>query len=543
MSDTEKKTDKPEQDKVVTRYDRRTQKRKEEEEKDKRQKKLTQIIGIIIAAAVICFIASFPIRTLVALNQTFITIGSEKITKLEFDYNYNTVKNNYMNTYSSYLSYFGLDTSSDLSTQMYSETMTWKDYFEEMTVDNLLNNKALLAEAKAAAYSYDTADEYADYKTSIEEAAAEQGVSLSDFVKLQFGNYATMGRLRKYVEEAIYISAYYTQVSEDKTPSDEEILSYYEENTDAYDSVDYRLTTVSAVLPTEPTELADTTADEGDGADDTEAEEETAYEPSEAEIAAAMALAKEEAEAAEANVASDGELYENQTNSSITSLLQEWLFDGSRKAGDTTVIENTYSNSYYVLAFEKRYLDETPTADVRIIITASTDARTILDEWESKEATEDTFVELVEKYSEDTYSVSAGGLYEAVTDGGMEAAVAEWLYSSDRDVGDTAAITGEDGNNYVLYFLGQNDPEWKLSIINTLLTEIMNTYMEEISRSFELGDPKGNLAYVQIRAQEEADAAAETAEETADETTAASDSTQVTETAQDTAEATETAQE
>ena len=34
-----------------------------------------------------------------------------------------------------------------------------------------------------------------------------------------------------------------------------------------------------------------------------------------------------------------------------------WLFDADRQAGDTTVIEDTANNAYYVVYFKDRYLD------------------------------------------------------------------------------------------------------------------------------------------------------------------------------------------
>ena len=56
------------------------------------------------------------------------------------------------------------------------------------------------------------------------------------------------------------MNAYYQKLQEDNAPGDDEVQSYYEENKATYDSVDYRLTTIEADLPTEPTELADPVA-------------------------------------------------------------------------------------------------------------------------------------------------------------------------------------------------------------------------------------------------------------------------------------------
>ena len=36
---------------------------------------------------------------------------------------------------------------------MYSDTLTWQDYFEQNAVESLKQNKALMAEAKAAGFT------------------------------------------------------------------------------------------------------------------------------------------------------------------------------------------------------------------------------------------------------------------------------------------------------------------------------------------------------------------------------------------------------
>ena len=298
-----------------------------------------------------------------ATHETYVVINGEEVNKVEFDYVYNTSKNNYITQYGSYLSYFGLDTSKDLSTQMYSETLTWKDYFEQNAVESLKQNKALMAEAKAAGFTYDTTDEYNTFKETIKTSAAAAGVSDKEYVRSIYGSYATMGRIEEYVKNDMVMNAYYQKLQEDNAPGDDEIQSYYEENKATYDSVDYRLTTIEADLPTEPTELADpveetaattdTTATDGTAATDATASDstDTAYQPSDAEIAKAMEDAKVLADDAEQTVAKDGEAHENEKKSSVNYLISDWLFDDARKAGDTTVITNDNSHCYYVVAF------------------------------------------------------------------------------------------------------------------------------------------------------------------------------------------------
>ena len=539
MSKNEKVTENKEQkeqteQKVMTKYDRKVQKRKEEKEKEKKEERISTAVGIVFLVALVCLVASFPIRTYLATHETYVVINGEEVNKVEFDYVYNTSKNNYITQYGSYLSYFGLDTSKDLSTQMYSDTLTWQDYFEQNAVESLKQNKALMAEAKAAGFTYDTTDEYNTFKETIKTSAASAGISEKEYVRSIYGSYATMGRIEEYVKNDMVMNAYYQKLQEDNAPSDDEIQSYYEENKATYDSVDYRLTTIEADLPTEPTELADpveeTAADTTgttDGTAATDSTQDTAYQPSDAEIAKAMEDAKVLADDAEQTVAKDGEAHENEKKSSVNYLISDWLFDDARKAGDTTVITNDNSHCYYAVAFEKRYLDETPSADVRVIIpTEDKTGEEILEEWKNGAATEDSFAELCKKYTQDTSAVENGGLFEQVTKTGMTEELSTWIFDSSRQAGDTVAITVSD-TTYVLYYIGQDQPEWKINIKNTLVSDTMSQHMQDITADVTVEDPKGKLNYLKVQAEESAAAETATAEtqEITEEQTAATEET------------------
>ena len=541
MSKNEKVTENKEQkeqteQKVMTKYDRKVQKRKEEKEKEKKEERISTTVGIVFLVALVCLVASFPIRTYLATHETYVVINGEEVNKVEFDYAYNTSKNNYITQYGSYLSYFGLDTSKDLSTQMYSDTLTWQDYFEQNAVESLKQNKALMAEAKATGFTYDTTDEYNTFKETIKTSAAAAGVSDKEYVRSIYGSYATMGRIEEYVKNDMVMNAYYQKLQEDNAPSDDEIQSYYEENKATYDSVDYRLTTIEADLPTEPTELADPveeTADDTTGTTDgtaaTDTTQDTAYQPSDAEIAKAMDDAKVLADDAEQTVAKDGEAHENEKKSSVNYMISDWLFDDARKAGDTTVITNDNSHCYYVVAFEKRYLDETPSADVRVSIpTEDKTGEEILEEWKNGAATEDSFAELCKKYTQDTSAVENGGLFEQVTKTGMTEELSNWIFDSSRQAGDTVAITVSD-TTYVLYYIGQDQPEWKINIKNTLVSDTMSQHMQDITADVTVEDPKGKLNYLKVQAEESAAAETETAtaetQEITEEQTAATEET------------------
>ena len=520
MSKKESQNIEEQKEKAVTKYDLKMQKRAEEKARAKKEKQVSLITSILIVAALVCFMASFPIRSYLTVHGTYVKVAGENISRLEFDYNYNMALNNYMNQYGTYLSYMGLDLTGDLSTQMYSDSLTFKDFFEKMAVENIIQTKALKAEAKAAGFTYDATKDYEDYLNYVSQAAEAAGMTEKQFVQENFGAYATTSRLKPIVMENLESSAYYDSVSDEKMPSDEDAENYYAENKDSYDSIDYRMTVINAELPTEPTDLADktedtTTTDNTTGStstDSTTGTDTTTYEPSEAEIAYAMEQAKAEADTALKSIAKDGELKENAKRTSLASITREWLFDESRKAGDTTVIEDETNNRYYVLAFEKRYLDETPTVDVRAVILSNdgdVSADSVLEEWKSGAATEDSFAELADKYNTASATTSEGGLFEALSVSNVSDELKDWMTDSSRVQGDTAVIAPEgESYTYVVYFIGTNEAEWMKSIKNTLLTDIMADYLEGITANYSVEDSRNNLNYLKVEAAESAAAAA-----------------------------------
>ena len=502
------------QNKIVTRYDRKVQRRKEQKAKEERDKKIGTAVGILLAAALVCFIASFPIRTFLTVNGTYITVDGERVNRIGFDYYYNIAVSNYLNGEGAWLYYLGLDLSGDLSQQMYSEDLSFKDYFDEMAVELMIQDKALAKEAHAAGFTFDIDDNYKRYMETLRHYASDEGVTTKAYIRSIYGSYATESRIKPYVEEMMYANAYYASVVEAMTFTQDEIQEYYEEHKNDYDLIDYRISSLSAELPTEPTELADPveTAEPADeaGEDETGTTATSDYEPSEAEIAKAMEIARAEADKLEETIKTEGEQMAGAAYSDVTYILREWLFSEERKAGDTTVIEDATYNRYYVLAFEKRYRAESLSADVRVAMTNQGNGQEILDEWKSGEATEASFAELCDKYNDPTLTSVEGGLYEELFVSNLSGELREWISDSSRVGGDTAVISPEDDTySYIIYYVAPNRAEWIVDIENTLRSNRASEYLEKIAENVKLEDKKGNLNYLKVYAQREAEAEGE----------------------------------
>lgn len=505
-SNKETKDTEEKQKKIVTKYDRKVQRRKEQKAKEERDRKIGKAVGIVLAVALVCFIASFPIRTFLTVKGTYITVDGKSVSRVEYDYYYNIAMSNYLNGQGAWLYYMGIDLSGDLSKQMFSEDMSFKDYFDEMAVELISQNKALAKEGRAAGFVYDTSENYKEYIKALREYVAEEGTTTKAYIRSVYGTYATESRVKPYVEEMMYANAYYDSVVGEMSFTQDEIQQYYEENKDDYDLIDFRLSSVFAELPKEPTELADPEATTAP-AEGAETGETDSYEPSEAEIAAAMEKARAEAENLEKTIKTEGEQTVGAAYSDVLYTLREWLFSEERKPGDTTVVEDATYNRYYVLAFEQRYRNESLSVDARVIIASDGNGQEILDEWKSGAATEASFAELCDKYNDSGSTYPEGGLYEGMRVSRLSEEMKEWFSDSSRVSGDTAVISPEgDTYSYVAYYVAPNRAEWIVSIESTLRSNQASEYIDRLIDSVVVEDKKGNLNYLKVYAQREANA-------------------------------------
>ena len=495
-------------EKVMTSYDKKIQKRKEQEAAAKKEALKSKIITAVAVVAVVAFFAYFPISTHIATTSTYAQVGEHEITQVEFDYHYKFGYNNFVNQNSQLLPYLGIDQNTALDKTMYTENTTWDDYFQQIAITSITQTKALAADAKKAGFEYDATAEVEAHIKAFEADAASLGVTLKEYLPSMYGKYATVKRITPILEESYYANAYYDYLSESLDITDEELAAYYNDNTKTFDSVDYRLIKVEAEIP-----QGESTVDEEGNA--------TVEDPTEEQIAEAMAAAKEKADKQLLFVATDGELFENAKFNQTAFYYNDWLFDPERKEGDTTVIEDKGNHCYYVVCFESRYLDEVKSVTARIIMTAADKSEEIKAEFEAKGSTEEAFVALVEKYSEDAYTNLKGGLYEEITASALSEELGDWL-SGDRKAGDFYTGKGSDGYYYAVYFVEQGREEWKTNIDYILRNDEMNSYMITLVEGMDVVDTKGKLTYIENLAkdaQAAADAAAKMESSVEDTTT------------------------
>ena len=470
-----------------THYDRKMEQRAREKQRARREAWVWKTVGLVIAAGILAFILSFPIRNYLAVHETVCTIGGRDISRVEFDYNYNMIKNAYVKNYSSYLSYYGMDVST-IEDQMYDTTLTFRDYFTKEAVERIKTTVALSEEMEKEGYTADITKDYEDYLEAMKEGAKEADLSLGEYYKESLGQYATQRRVEKFVKESFTTAHFSDDKQGSFTPDDAAIDARYSEDADDYDLFDYYLIRVDAELPTEPTELADEGAAVGDDG---------SYTPSEAETEAAMKEASDKANELEDTVFDEGDAHVGERSASVPYQVRNWLIDPARKDGDTTIVESDTTTCYYIAGFKSRYKDTETTLTARIISTSEVTGDVIYTEYFNNGSTEDAFIDLVNKYSDS--GTGNGGLYEGLMGSELPGDLGPWILDASRSQGDVTYYFEEStSETYVVYYVGVGKPSWYYTIRNLIESESMDAYLAGLTASVSVDDPKGNLRYVSL---------------------------------------------
>jgi len=347
-------------EKVITRYDRKMEARRLQAEKEKLLAKRWKIGSLLACVCVICIIAGVAIHSIIkkqaALKDTYITVGNHELTQLEYDYYFNSTANNYINTYYSYLSYMGLDITKDFAEQTYSGDITWKDNFDEMAVNSITEIKAMADDAKAQGFEYDVTEDYTTYMEGIKSGASESGLSVAKYYQASFGKYATEKNMEPFIKEMLYAAAYNDHLQETMAPTEEEITTYYEENKNNYDKINYHVFQFDAELAEDAAEDAITAAmsDINKQAD----EMISRLEAGEDFETLCGEYAKEEQKENYNNADTEYSFHKDASYASTSVWYADWLYDEEREAGELTKIENTENHAIYVVRFDGRAYDE-----------------------------------------------------------------------------------------------------------------------------------------------------------------------------------------
>ncbi|MCI8589503.1 MAG: hypothetical protein HFE77_02165 [Clostridiales bacterium] len=486
------------------------QAKKEAEKRKNKKAKINHIISMIVCIFLIVLLVGSLIFA--AFKNTIdnhflhssVSVSSEnyKLNNAEMSYFFNTQYNYFLNQYSSMLSYFNLDTTKSLKkqacTMAQKENYTWYDYFVDAAKNSIEEVFVLCEEAKNRNITLDD-DDYKIIDDTIEQlnsAASKANISLKKYIEQNFGKNVTEEDIRNCATLQQIASKCYREVYNEPSYSDDAIAKHCADNMETYYFFDYK----SFVFKAETEENA---SDE-----EKEAANKKASDNADALFKAAVSeqafdsfvedyyrknntiVADNADNASDQNVMTETKLKENVEKTLTTGAayttetdLGKWAFSKDesgnyeRKAGDVTIINDKTNNTYTVYYLvTPLYRHEYNTKNVRHILIATDTSNTgeglndeaakakaeeILAEFKAGNQTSDAFGDLAEKYTMDDGSKTTGGLYENVKKGQMVSEFEDWIYSSERQAGQTEIVKTSYGY-HIMYFVGDGSTSWQV---------------------------------------------------------------------------------
>lgn len=306
----------------------------------------------------------------VAARSTVVaTMGDKELTVEQLQVYYWMEFYYFMQNYGNFVSYFGLDITQPMDTQICGiseETMTWQQYFLNCALESWQTYQAMALEAEAAGLELDedtrkTLDELA---VNMDTIAQTNGYAdASNWIATDFGAGATPQGYLDHFEVYYQFWTYYNDQSEKAIPTAEEVDAYFAENETYYtengitkESGSYYDVRHILIVPEGGTYNAETGL--------------TDY--TDEEWAAAMTKAQEildqwlagdkteESFAALANEFSkdsdgtDGGLYTKLTvDTNFVENFKNWYLEEGRKNGDYEIVQTEYG--YHIMYFSDSY--------------------------------------------------------------------------------------------------------------------------------------------------------------------------------------------
>ena len=457
-------------------------------------------------------------------DDTIVKSENYSLSKPMVSFLYNNYYNEARDTYATYL---GLDVTKSLKEQIYEQKQcTWFDFFMNQTKQYITQILVECEAAKAEGMELDETSKKNVELTlqSINDSAKASGLSVDEYITVNFGKGLTEDMIKEYLELTALASQYREKVMSGYKFTDEDYEKYYSEHKTDYQYADF--------LKFNFTFADSNSASSEVSVDQDRKDKAKAYAEDLAKCKTAQAfkdyitkyykdnpslLTPTEAEQSLPiedlikiqvdNTVKEKYAYE------VTSEAGKWIFDVSREPLDTKVFDGS---SYYtvVMVTKTAYRDESLYKNVRhILVKTSNDgssesseatenyselkakekADKIYKEWKDGEATEESFAELAKKYSDDQGSSSDGGLYTDVSYGMMVSEFNDWLFDNARKVGDTGIVKTTYGY-HIMYFVGDGEQIWKKSV-NTVM--VKNAYSDSLKDLTQKYNVTFDEAYIQ----------------------------------------------
>jgi len=460
---------------------------------------IKSITFLVIASIVVLATVAASLFYNAGINeklQSPLTIGGTPVDSAEFSfmYHYILIDNG--------VDIFAAETPEMLASPSVDQNFaTNRDYFLDLTAQQMQLTQLLYDDAISHGYEieqkhYDLARAYIDW---LQGKADELGVDLTTYIRGVFGD---------QVDEQVILSAlakmYFTEDYSSNAKlvelqaTEEQAEEAYQNNTNAYDEVDYKLLRIRY-------EQRDQAFIDTANLHANQIIEQMGQDPSMFEAIAAQYFSGEAAAILQLtdSCLTSGARYDDFTHTDF----RDWLFDSTRTPGDA-VIFNDGDGFPIILVFVNRERQTVPLRDVRmveVLINNSGDetipgydianAQQVAQEIYDTIGVfgEETDVQTIENlynddiingnivitHSQDTYP----GKYEGILD--------EWIFSDTRVAGDKAFLETDTGY-YIVYLVDiSTNPEWydrvnsfvRMRNYQAFLNETISAYQYEFNQT------------------------------------------------------------
>jgi len=473
--------------------------------------------SLVAAGVAVLVVLALILGTGLPYKMNAYTVADEKFSAAEVNYHYGSQYMNFVNSYGSYASLFGLDTSNgpvgleEQECYMTENGGSWKDYFLDAAKTAIIQTVALTDYAEENGISL-TEEDVADVDAAfvgIDEQARALGYSTADqFFSANYGAGVDEDLVRRGFHSSALCGKVIDIVSDGFTYTDAELEEKYQSYEGAQDIYEYFYYFVAA-------ETVESEGEDGETASSVTEETLAAAEEKAQAIVKAFATAEGkdlEAKLNDAILSVDVNGYATEQRSAGASIVAapEWVMDSARTEGDITAQINASETGYYVMLFVSRDDNHYNLANVRHILVkavadengeytdeakaaAKTDAEAILDEFLAGDKSEESFAALAEAYSEDEGSYLVGGLYENIPKGQMVEEFDAFCFEGHQP-GDTAIVYGESSayaGYHVMYFVGEGMQYSDYIAENELLTADVSAWLEEQTAQYETSEGFG----------------------------------------------------
>lgn len=472
--------------------------RRRQEILDERENRKKTRIYAIVAIVVAILVAALLIwdSGLIQRNATAYKVD---------DYSFSVADANYYfySQYNSYAPYgvnYGLDTSVSLKEQEFAEGQTWYDFLLESAESEMREVAFLCSQAKANGYQLsDEGKASVDSAVqSVKDVAAQSGVSASTYLNYAYGRYMTLSAYKSAVTDQVLAQEYSNYITDSYEITDEELNTYYQENSLSFDDFDYEAYVIYLGLAAEHDEEGNPLDFDPDELAAAQAELQSRAE----QLKTVMETGTDEEIAAAVSEVGAGDMSGLPSSSLSYYSFGQWLADNARTSGEVGIVDQTntdssgeeYVSAVYVVRYNGRSLDEYYAANFYDLLiqadaiasedteaetqydweTAKTEIDALQADWLANGGDADSFLAIAEENTDGSTTE-----YTHVAKGAQNTEVDEWLFGTEHQSGDYAVIEDSALHGYrLVYFTGYDEQlYWQYVASNAISSQRYNDWV------------------------------------------------------------------